>query len=86
MGKEHYRKELGDMTLGAEHKADAAGRLARMASALLGRELSQLLAADKRMLSIDLIGACGRFGVPLPFPHAPLFLEAKEAGRVERIG
>ena len=57
-GREHYRKELGDRA--PEDKADTAGRVARMASALLGRERSQLSAAEKRMLSIDLIGACGR--------------------------
>ena len=45
---------------------------------LLGPERNQLSPAKKRVLSIGLIGDCGRFGVPLPFPHAPLFLEEEE--------
>ena len=53
-----------------------------MASALLGPERNQLSPAKKRVLSIGLIGDCGRFGVPLPFPHAPLFLEEEEHLRV----
>ena len=81
-GREHYRKELGDRAPGAEEKAEAADRVARMASALLGPERNQLSPAKKRVLSIGLIGDCGRFGVPLPFPHAPLFLEEEEHLRV----
>ena len=34
--------------------------------------------ADKRTLRLDVLGACGRFGLPLPSPHAPLFLEKHE--------
>ena len=77
-GREHYRKELGDRAPGAEEKGEAADRVARMASALLGPEQTQLSAANKRALSIGLIEDCGRFGVPLPFQHAPVFLEEEE--------
>ena len=31
--------------------------------------------ASRRALSLGLTGICGRFCVPLPFPHAPLLLE-----------
>ena len=55
-GREHYCKELGNRAPGAEEKADAADRVARMASALLGPERNQLSPAKKRVLSIGLIG------------------------------
>ena len=35
-------------------------------------------AASKRALSICIIGDCGRFGVSLPVPHAPLYLDEEE--------
>ena len=77
-GREHYRKELCDRAPRAEEKADVADGVARMASALSGPQRNQLSAAKKRVLSIGLIRDCGRFGAPLPFPHAPLFLEEEE--------
>ena len=80
--KEHYSRELGDRDLTPEEKAEAEFRVSRMASALSGPQRTQLAVAKKRALSIGLIMDYGRFEVPLPFPHAPLFLEEEEHIRV----
>ena len=77
-GTLHYCTELGDRAPGAQEKGKAADRVDRMASPLSGPDGTQLSVASKRALSICLIGVGGRFGVPLPFPHAPLFLEEEE--------
>ena len=80
--REHYSGELGDRDLTPEEKAQAESRVSRMASALSGPQRTQLAVAKKRVLSIGLIMDCGRFEVPLPFPHAPLFLDEEEHIRV----
>ena len=56
----------------------------RLASALSGPQRTQLAVANKRALSIGLTMDCGRFEVPLPFPHAPLFLDEEEHIRVRK--
>ena len=78
----HYFKELGDRVLTPGEKAEAESRVSLMASALAGPQRTQLAVAKKRALSIGLIMECGRFEVPLPFPHAPLFLDEEEHIRV----
>ena len=78
----HYFKELGDRVLTPGEKAQAESRVSIMASALAGPQRTQLAVAKKRALSIGLIMDCGRFEVPLPFPHAPLFLDEEEHIRV----
>ena len=78
----HYFKELGDRVLTPGEKAKAESRVSIMASALAGPQRTQLAVAKKRALSIGLIMDCGRFEVPLPFPHAPLFLDEEEHIRV----
>ena len=77
-GREHYRGELGNRDPAPEEKTEAANRVSRIASSLLGRDRTQLTAASKRALSIGVIGDCGRFAVHLPVPHAPLYLEEEE--------
>ena len=74
----HYCEELGDRALTPGEKAEAESRVSLMASALAGPQRTQLAVAKKRALSIGLIMDCGRFEVPLPFPHAPLFLDEEE--------
>ena len=80
----HYSEELGDRALTPEDKAGAQSRMCLMASALAGPQRTQLAVAQKRALSIGLIMDCGRFVVPLPFLHAPLFLDEEEHIRVSK--
>ena len=80
--REHYSGKLGDRDLAPGEKAEAKSRVSLMASALSGPQRIQLAVAKKRVLSIGLIMDCGRFEVPLPFPHAPLFLDEEEHIRV----
>ena len=80
--RKHYFEELGDRALTPREKAEAESRVSLMASALAGPQRTQLAVAKKRALSIGLIMDCGRFELPLPFPHAPLFLDEEEHIRV----